>query len=269
MRAAEKAKRPGEKPGRFFIFTGRAEGLFFCPISDIIIAIREGRPLRGRIPSAHFHEGEGETPMEHREQLGSYVYRWNERCFPLGADSLALGEFRTLKSRDRVLDLGCGGGLLLLLCAGREREISLFGVEVDPAAAALARENLAENGLTGEILTGDLRTAPLPEKIDLVISNPPWYPRGSGATGGAGRMEDCSFSELCRAAARVLKPKGRFALVHSPERLTDLLGGLRGAGLEPKRLQFCRHGTDKPPYAVLLEAVKGGKPGLEILPDRM
>ena len=206
--------------------------------------------------------------MEHREQIGPYVYRWNESCFPLGADSLALGEFCSLKSRDRVLDLGCGGGLLLLLCAERERDAALFGVEADPECAALARENLEENGLAGEILTGDLRTAPLPEGMDLTVSNPPWYPRGSGARGGPGRTEDCSFPELCRTAARILKPKGRFALVHSPERLTDLLAGLRGAGLEPKRLQFCRHRGDKPPYAVLLEAVKGGRPGMRVQPDR-
>lgn len=207
--------------------------------------------------------------MEHREQLGSCTYRWDEGCFPLGADSLALGEFCTLKSRDRVLDLGCGAGLLLLLCARREREVSLFGVEVDPDAAALARENLAENGLAGEILTGDLRSAPLPEGMGLVISNPPWYPGGSGAKGGPGRMEGCSLSELCGTAVGALKPKGRFALVHSPERLTDLMTALRGAGLEPKRLQFCRHRADKPPYAVLLEAVKGGRPGLAVLPDKI
>ena len=202
-----------------------------------------------------------------KEQLGPYIYRWDGDCFPLGADSLALGGFCTLKGGWRVLDLGCGAGLLLLLCARRQEGLTLSGVEWDPHAAALARENLAENGLKGQILTCDLRTMSLDKPMDLVISNPPWYPQGSGKEGGPGRMEDCTLPQLCTAAAGTLKPKGRFALVHRPERLTDLLCALRGAGLEPKRLRLCRHSPDKSPYAVLIEAVKGGHPGLDILPD--
>ena len=202
-----------------------------------------------------------------KEQLGPYIYRWDGDCFPLGADSLALGGFCTLKGGWRVLDLGCGAGLLLLLCAGRQEGLTLSGVEWDPHAAALARENLAENSLKGQILTCDLRAMSLDKPMDLVISNPPWYPQGSGKEGGPGRMEDCTLPQLCTAAAGTLKPKGRFALVHRPERLTDLLCALRGAGLEPKRLRLCRHSPDKSPYAVLIEAVKGGHPGLDILPD--
>ncbi len=201
------------------------------------------------------------------EELGGYTYRWDELCFPLGADSLALGEFCTLKPGWRVLDLGCGAGLLLLLCARREASLSLSGVEADPHAAALARENLERNGLAGTILTADLRGAEWPEKADLVISNPPWYPEGSGAAGGPGRMEGCTLGELCAAGAKALKGKGRFALCYPPERLAELMCALRSAGLEPKRLRLCRHSPDKPPYAALVEAVKGGRPGLAIEPD--
>lgn len=213
-------------------------------------------------------EKKGGAAVEHEERLGEYTYRWTQDCFPLGADSLALGEFALPRPGDRVLDLGCGAGLLLVLCARRAPGLTLAGVELDPAAAALARENLRDNGLEGEIVTGDLRQWPRRNWADLVVSNPPWYPQGSGRPGGPGRMEECTLAQLCAAAAAAVRGKGRFALVHRPERLTEALVCLRQAGLEPKRLQLCRSRPDKPPYAVLAEAVKGGRPGLEILPDR-
>lgn len=202
------------------------------------------------------------------ERLGRFCYRWTETCFPLGSDSLALGEFCTLRRGDAVLDLGCGAGLLLLLCARREDGLTLTGVELDPDAGVEARRNLAENALEGEIVTGDLREVPLPRNVDLTVSNPPWYPAGSGGAGGPGRMEmGCTLPELCRAAAEALRAKGRFALVHRPERLTEVLAAMHDADVEPKRLQFCRHAPNKQPYAVLVEGVKGGKPGLTILSD--
>lgn len=201
------------------------------------------------------------------ENLGGYAYRWDDGCFPLSADSLALGEFCTLKPGQKVLDLGCGAGLLLLLAARREPDLSLFGVELDPHAAALARENLKENGLAGIVLTADFAQADLPGDFDLALSNPPWYPENAGAEGGAGRMERRALPELCAVAAKALKSKGRLALCCPAQRLVDLLIALRGAGLEPKRLQFCRHRPGKKPSAVLVEAVKGGRPGLDILPD--
>ena len=200
------------------------------------------------------------------EWLGPHFYRWSDGCFPLSADSLALGEICTLKPGDRVLDLGCGAGLLLLLCACRETGLTLNGVEIDREAADLARRNLEDSGLEGTILTADLREGDLPQ-ADLVVSNPPWYPQGQA--GDRAHVEGCTLTELCQAAAEVLGPKGRFALVHQPERLTDVLCALREAGLEPKRLQFCRHTPEKEPFAVLVEAVKGGRAGVKVLPDRI
>lgn len=203
------------------------------------------------------------------ERLGPYIYRWTEDCFPLGADSLALGEFCTLKEGDNVLDLGCGAGLLLFLCARRCGRLTLTGVEKDPKSGLKFLQNMAENGVNWAYFQQDLREFQPANLADLVLSNPPWYPDGSGKAGGAGRMEDgCTLPELCKAAARCMTPKGRFAVVHRPERLGELFEALKGAGLEPKRMQLCRHSPDKRPYAVLVEATKG-RPGLEILPDRL
>lgn len=206
------------------------------------------------------------------EQLGPFTFVLPGGCFPLGEDSLALGAFARLRPGWRACDLGCGGGALLLLLAAREKTLSLTGVELDGLAAQAARENLARNGLAGEIVTGDLgEKGLLPnEGFELVVSNPPWFPLGSGASGGAARSEEAlTLPELCAAANRLLKTGGRFALAYPPARLCDLFCSLRERRLEPKRLQLLSHSPDSPPSAALVEAVKNGKPGLEILPARI
>ena len=80
---------------------------------------------------------------------------------------------------------------------------------------------------------------------------------------------DCTLEDVCRAASFLLRWGGSFCLVHKPERLTDLLCALRENGLEPKRLQLIQHKEDTPPSAVLVEAVRQGRPGLEVLPVRL
>lgn len=206
--------------------------------------------------------------MPKPEQLGPYMLEQPEGVFPLGGDSLALGTFATVRPRWRVCDLGTGSGALLLLLAGREPTLALTGVELDPMAAQAAQSNLIKNGLDGRVLCCDLRCAPLPAgQFDLVISNPPYFAVGSGTSGGSARCEEaCSLDELCAAAARLAKNGGRFALCHRPERLTDVLCALRAHGLEPKRLKLLSHSPTQAPSTVLVEAVRQGKPGLEIAP---
>ena len=207
--------------------------------------------------------------MRAPEQLGPYRYEQSDTCFPLGQDSLVLASFATLRRGDRVCDLGCGAGALLLLLAARQSTLALSGVEISPEDSALARKNLTENGLTGEIYTGDLRQVCKTLSaggFSLVISNPPYFKAGSGGDGGAARMEEATLTDWCAAAGRLVKNGGRFALVHRPERLAELFAALAAARLEPKRMQLLAYYRRKPPYAVLVEAVKDGGPGLEVLP---
>ena len=208
--------------------------------------------------------------MIRSEYLEPFTLTWPEDVFPLGGDALALGEFATVKSGWKVCDLGTGSGVLLLLLARREERLSLCGVERDVRSAHTARSNLLENGLAGEIVTGDLRDGLLSAgAFDLVISNPPYFPVESGRSGGPFRSEEfCTLEQLCAQAARLLKNGGRFALCHRPERLCDLMCILRGCGLEPKRMQFVAHSPSHTPSLLLVEAIRQGHPGLELLPGK-
>lgn len=204
------------------------------------------------------------------EQLSPFTLAWPESVFPLGEDALALGEFATVKSGWKVCDLGTGSGALLLLLARRTERLSLVGVERDQLSARTAAENLHRNNLNGEILWEDFRNINLQSgSFELVIANPPYFSTERGKSGGSFRSEEFgTLEEWCAAAARLVKNGGRFALCHRPERLAELMNTLGRLGLEPKRLQFCAHSPSHSPSLVLLECVRQGKPGLEILPGR-
>ena len=203
-----------------------------------------------------------------KEQLGRFIY--TQGAVPLGQDSLRLGEFVTLKPGQRVCDLGCGAGILPLLLLQREATLSITGIEIDESQATIARENLTANGLSGEVLVGDLRVIgkTLPSgTFDLVVSNPPWFAEESGASGGLARMEhQCTLEQLCATAGRLLKNGGRFAIVHRPERLVEIFNQMRRYGIEPKRLQFIQHSIKHTPSACLVEGKKQGRGGLNVLP---
>ena len=104
-----------------------------------------------------------------------------------------------------------------------------------------------------------------------MISNPPYFPVGSGRISPAGAVERCelclTLEQLCAAAAWLLPDGGRFALVHRPERLCDLIFQMRSHRIEPKRIRFARHTAASPLCLVLLEGRRGGRPGLSYEPD--
>ncbi len=96
--------------------------------------------------------------MRAPERLGPYTCASRRGLLPLGEDSLALAGFATVKRGWRVCDLGCGrGALLLLLLAGRESTLDCPGWNLPRRRPGGPPDNLAENGLSGEICTGDWR----------------------------------------------------------------------------------------------------------------
>jgi tRNA1(Val) A37 N6-methylase TrmN6 len=197
------------------------------------------------------------------ETLGPYAYRQNETR--LTGDTLALSEFATVSFGWRVCDLGCGAGALLLLLKAREPSLRLFGAEISPSAVGAAQENLARNGLDAALFAGDWADYAPGVRFELVVSNPPYYVRGRGKVSAdparalARAGDEGTLPSLCAAAARLLRHGGRFALCCPAFRLADGFAALRAEGLEPKRLRL--RGK-----LALLEARKGGKPGLEVEP---
>lgn len=217
--------------------------------------------------------------MEHWEKLkpGGLRFVWADHLFRPGTDTFLLSSLPRLRPGLRVCDLGCGTGLLGLLLMQRQPDLRIAGLDIQPEAAALARRAAAENGLTERLdfRCGDLRQVRgiFPTGcFDLVVCNPPYYPPAGGKLSADGarrtaRSEtEASLADLCAAASYLLRWGGKFCLVHKPERLADVLCGLRDAGTEPKRLRFVHNRATDPPSLFLAEGCRGGRPGITVEP---
>ena len=202
---------------------------------------------------------------------GGLRFVYGNGQFPPGLDSFLLSSLPRLKPGMRVCDLGCGTGLLGLLLLQRQRELTVTGLDIQPEAVRMAALAAEANGLEDRLIfrLEDLRETG-PGSFDLVVCNPPYFPPGSGlpprsaARRTARTEENCTLEDVCRAAARLLRWGGAFCMVHKPERLTDLLCVLRGEGLEPKRLRLVSRRAEDAPSLLLLEARRGGRPGLAV-----
>ncbi|MBW1946145.1 MAG: hypothetical protein JRJ51_25465 [Deltaproteobacteria bacterium] len=73
------------------------------------------------------------------------------------------------------------------------------------------------------------------------------------------------MDDILYSARRLLRVKGRLAMVYPAERLVDLVVRIRGFGMEPKRIRIIYPSMKSEAKLALIEAWVGGKPGLKIL----
>ena len=194
--------------------------------------------------------------------------------FKLGTDSVLLADFTRPGRAKRILDIGCGAGVLTVLIGAKAPGAVCMGIEIQPESALVSRENLQANGMDPEnIILGDIRECKTlfpAGSFDLVVSNPPYFVTSGGYTApdekrATARDErSLTMDSLCKAAGYLVKWGGSFTVVHRPERLSELLCCLTKYGLEPKRLRLVSHKAESAPNLVLVEARRGGKPGLSI-----
>lgn len=217
--------------------------------------------------------------MMMRDELwpGGPIFIRDNEAFRLGTDSVLLSSFALKGRAERACDLGCGTGIIAVLLAWNDPALMMDGIELQPEWADIARENAKLCRLDGRIniINGDLRRyRDFMEAgtYDLVVSNPPYYAEGRGKSSGcdstaAAREErTCTISDVCTAASFLTRWGGRFALVHKPERLAEIICTLKENGLEPKRLRFVQYKAASAPNLVLIESRRGGNPSLTIEP---
>lgn len=194
-------------------------------------------------------------------------------CF--GMDAVLLSGFAAVKSGEQVLDLGTGTGIIPILLSAKTEGRRFTGLEIQPEMAQMASRSVQLNQIEDrvQIVQGDIREALQifrRASFDVITSNPPYMNDTHGLKNpdvpkAIARHEVCcTLDDVVRAAAGLLKPGGRFYMVHRPRRLNEIMGALTAYKLEPKRMKMVHPFVDKEANMVMIEAVRGGKPMMKV-----
>ncbi|HZJ57357.1 MAG TPA: tRNA1(Val) (adenine(37)-N6)-methyltransferase [Clostridia bacterium] len=199
----------------------------------------------------------------------------NMFCF--GMDAVLLSHFAKARSGERVVDLGTGTGVIPILMSGKSEDTQFYGVEIQASMADMARRSVMLNSLEDRIriVEGDLKESPNylgSGEYQLVTANPPYKKMGTGiinpnnAKAVARHELKCNLDDVLKAASGLLAWGGRLSMIHRPERMIEILSGMRLHGLEPKVIRLVYPNLRKPPNMLLIEAVLGGRPHLVWMP---
>lgn len=198
------------------------------------------------------------------------------RLYRFTSDSVLLSRFAKAKKNDIVADFCAGSGIVAFHFYALNRsklptlKFTLF--EMQEALSALSKKTAAYNGFDNfEFVQGKLQEIPKSynEKFSLILCNPP-YEKG-GFDNDEYHKAVCrkeltiNLKEIAKAASFALKFGGRLCMLHRADRLAEVCYTLHEEKLEVKKIQFVGGRYGAKPYLVMVEAVKGGKPNVEIL----
>lgn len=182
--------------------------------------------------------------------------------FRSGVDAVYLAAAAPALAGETVLDLGTGAGVAALCLSKRVAGLSLHGLELQPAYAALAAENGAEADVRLTVHCGDVSTPPAALRalsFDGVIANPPYYRPGAGLvseTKETAHHESVPLAIWTDCALRRLNPGGWLVMIQRAERLAEILAGLEGRAGDIRIMPVAGR-IGRPATRVIVKARKG------------
>ena len=202
-------------------------------------------------------------------QVNGYEIIQHPGKFCFGMDAVLLSNFARVKKGESALDLGTGTGIIPILLSAKTQGERFVGLEIQEESADMATRSILHNGLEEKIkiVNGDIKEAVEifgPASFDVITTNPPYMigqhgiANASDAKTIARHEVLCTLDDILRQSAKILRPGGRFYMVHRPFRLAEIFSKIVELKIEPKRMRMVHPFIDKEPNMVLIEGTRGG-----------
>lgn len=202
-------------------------------------------------------------------QVNGYEIIQHPGKFCFGMDAVLLSNFARVKKGESALDLGTGTGIIPILLSAKTQGERFVGLEIQEESADMATRSVLHNGLEEKIkiVNGDIKEAVEifgPASFDVITTNPPYMigqhgiANASDAKTIARHEVLCTLDDILRQSAKILRPGGRFYMVHRPFRLAEIFSKMVELKIEPKRMRMVHPFVDKEPNMVLIEGIRGG-----------
>ena len=158
--------------------------------------------------------------------------------FRAGTDTVLLAAAVQAQPHQKVLELGTGAGVALCCLGARVENLHLVGLELQQDMVEIAAQNLLANGLSGEIMHGDVLSPP-PELKDYqfehVLMNPPFFDKSASTSpqNNARAMAHLALGSIepwVELAYKRLAPQGSLTIVHRASALSEILDALQNFG---------------------------------------
>jgi tRNA1(Val) A37 N6-methylase TrmN6 len=197
-----------------------------------------------------------------------------------GHDAVLLAAAVPARPGEQAIELGAGVGAAGLALLARVPRLRLTMVEIEPALAKLAAENIARNGFSEQARTLNLDIAAPARSFaslglasgmgDHVFMNPPFNDASRQASPdrlrrAAHRAAKNTLSTWLRAATRLLRPAGKLTLIWRSDGLGEMLRALSPAYGAVTILPV-HPNARKPAIRVIIRAIKGSRAPMSILP---
>lgn len=199
-----------------------------------------------------------------------YLYQ-PTKGYAYNSDSIFLYDFiASFKPKGRVLDVGCGVGIVSLLIT-RDFKTDTSVIDKQDLMLKYAMHNYALNHLKVEPFLGDFTEFKVEEKFDFVVSNPPFY--DSSVTQSENKHLNIAryahhlpIEPFVVNVKKLLKPRGRFIFCYDAKQIDRLLHALKEHKINPEILRFVHSKIDRDSKLVMISARMNSKSLMRILP---